>query len=111
GSDALLQALVIAAEIGEAPLTLEVLLGVARLRRGQACHAEAAELSALLLAHAATDQSARTNAGQLEAELKASLHPADLEAARERGRAAALDDAVARLLRSAPAPVPADAAA
>ncbi|HET7229604.1 MAG TPA: tetratricopeptide repeat protein [Longimicrobium sp.] len=97
GEHACLRALAIAAEAGEAPLTLEVLLGLARLRMRQGHHAQAAELAALLQAHPATDQSARTSAASIQAEL---VEPAtdEVRAALARGRVAELDAVVAALL-------------
>lgn len=90
-------ALAIAVEIGEAPLTLLVLVGFARLRRAEGRYAEAAELAALLLAHPATDQSARTSVAALRDELAAALPAAELRAAEERGRAADLVAMTVRL--------------
>jgi len=90
-------ALAIAVEIGEAPLTLLVLVGFARLRRAEGRFAEAAELAALLLAHPATDQSARTSVAALRAELAEALPAAELRAAEARGRDADLAATAARL--------------
>jgi predicted ATPase len=81
-------ALVIADDIEEAPLTLEIVLGFARLRRAEGHPAEAAKLAALLGAHPATDQAARQAAEGLSAELAGALEPAELEDALERGRSA-----------------------
>jgi len=75
-------------------------------RRAEGRPAEAAELVALLNAHAATDQSVRTAACELREELVLALPPAELEAAEGRGSSALLADEVARLRESAPAAEP-----
>jgi predicted ATPase len=95
-------ALAIAADIGEAPLTLEVVLSFARLRRAEGRLDESAELTALL-GHAATDQATRTAVDALRAELAATLPPDELADAEARGSAWSLADAVARLREPAPA--------
>lgn len=99
-------ALALADDIGEAPLTLEAVMSFARLRHAQGRTAEAAELVALLDAHAATDQLARTAAAALRAELASALPVDELRAAEARGAAASLDEAVARLLAPVPAAEP-----
>jgi predicted ATPase len=93
-------ALVIADDLDEAPLTLEIVLGFARLRRAEGQPAEAAKLAALLGAHPATDQTARAAAEGLSAELAAALEPAELEAALERGKSAVFADELAGLRES-----------
>jgi len=106
GDEACLGALAIAADIGEAPLTLEVLLGVARLRRAEGRHAQAGELAALLVAHPATDQFARNSAAGIVSEL-AGPGDARVPEASARGEVAELGRVVATLLDPAPDAVPA----
>jgi predicted ATPase len=96
-------ALAIADDIDEVPLTLEVVLGFARLRHAEGRLAEAAELAALLHAHPVTDELSRTAAGALRNELASALPIVELHAAEERGRAAPLADELSRLRQLAAA--------
>jgi class 3 adenylate cyclase/tetratricopeptide (TPR) repeat protein len=95
------EALRLAAEIGATPLALEVLIGVARLRARAGQPEQAAELLGLALRHPASNSDVAIQAELFGDELAATLPPALLDAALERGAALAFGPVVAAITGSA----------
>jgi class 3 adenylate cyclase/tetratricopeptide (TPR) repeat protein len=91
------EALRLATEIGATPLALEVIIGVARLRARAGQPEQAAELLGLALHHPASNSDVAIQAELFNSELAATLPPARLAAAIERGGALTLDPVVAAL--------------
>lgn len=84
--------------IGVAPLTLDALVGVARLRAETGQQASAAELLGLALNHPAVEVDSAQAAETVLAGLREVLPAEELDAAVERGKTMDLDAVVAQLL-------------
>jgi DNA-binding SARP family transcriptional activator/predicted ATPase len=96
--DCLREALSESTAIGTAPLTLDALVGVARLRAATGRQASAAELLGLALNHPAAQSDSVQLAEAALAGLREALPAKQLEAALERGKGMELDTVVAELL-------------
>lgn len=98
----LLEALIIAAKIGAAPVALDVLLGLATLTAAKGSEEtereERAAMLVLVLHHPASAYETKENARLLLAELTAELSPAAAARAQERGKTNDLSDVIAELL-------------
>ncbi|MBU0494632.1 MAG: tetratricopeptide repeat protein, partial [Chloroflexi bacterium] len=88
------QALEIATALGAKPLTLEVLAGAAALLAQGGEAAPAVELAAFIQRQPAARRETRDQAARLLGELQAALPAEELTAARERGRAMTMEEAV-----------------
>ncbi|MCC7209457.1 MAG: tetratricopeptide repeat protein, partial [Anaerolineae bacterium] len=86
------EALAMAVEMDAAPLSLEILAGMGRLRARAGQYEAAAELAGLALGHPAVNPDVRAIAEPLVAELRAKLPPDAVEAALARGKSRKVDE-------------------
>jgi tetratricopeptide (TPR) repeat protein len=96
--DCLRQSLSESTAIGVAPLTLDALVGVARLRAETGQRDAAAELLGVILNHPAVEVDSAQVAETVLAGLRETLSAGQLDAAMERGKTLELDAVVAELL-------------
>jgi predicted ATPase/Tfp pilus assembly protein PilF len=92
------EALKTAMAIRAVPVALHALLGLATLRQAEGEKEQALSLVTLTLHHPASDKETRNRAEHLLSELASQLPPQVIATARERGKTAAFEEEVAKIL-------------